>query len=45
VPCKPVFFDLALNHIELPNLEDRMEKKKESGISGMVKGWLWGGSS
>lgn len=44
VPCKPVFFDLALNHIELPNLEDRMEKKKETGISSMVKGWLWGSS-
>jgi len=43
VPCKPLFFDLALNHIDLPNLDDRMEKKKETGgISGFVKGWLWG---
>lgn len=43
LPCKPLFFDLALNHIDLPNLEERLEKKKESGgISGFVKGWLWG---
>ena len=46
VPCKPLFFDIALNHIDLPDLEHRMEKKKEAGgISGLVKGWLWGGKS
>lgn len=43
LPCKPLFFDLALNHIDLPDLDSRMEKKKEAGgISGFVKGWLWG---
>ncbi|XP_057311707.1 signal recognition particle subunit SRP68-like [Hydractinia symbiolongicarpus] len=43
LPCKPLFFDLALNHIDLPDLESRLEKKKEAGgISGFVKGWLWG---
>lgn len=44
MPCKPLFFDLALNHVELPNLEHRLEKKKEvGGISGFVKGWMgWG---
>merc|ERR1712018_672085 len=42
IPCKPLFFDLALNHIELPNLEHRMEKKESGGITGFVKGWLWG---
>jgi len=43
LPCKPLFFDLALNHIDLPDLDDRMEKKREAGgISGFVKGWLWG---
>lgn len=43
LPCKPLFFDLALNHIDLPDLEPRLEKKKEAGgISGFVKGWLWG---
>jgi len=46
LPCKPLFFDLALNHIDLPDLEHRIEKKKEAGgISGLVKGWLWGGKS
>ncbi|XP_066931893.1 signal recognition particle subunit SRP68-like [Clytia hemisphaerica] len=45
VPCKPLFFDLALNHIDLPDLDHRIEKKQEAGgISGFVKGWLWGGS-
>ena len=43
VPCKPLFFDLALNHVEMPDLEERVEKKKEpGGITGFVKGWLWG---
>ena len=46
VPFKPLFFDLALNHMDLPDLEHRLEKKKEAGgISGFVKGWLWGGKS
>jgi len=28
----------------MPNLEAKMEQKKAaSGITGMVKGWLWGG--
>ena len=42
LPCKPLFFDLALNHIDLPNLDHRLEKKAEGGISGLVKGWFWG---
>lgn len=41
VPCKPLFFDLALNHIDLPDLSHRVEKKTEAGgISGFVKGWM-----
>ncbi|XP_070579541.1 LOW QUALITY PROTEIN: signal recognition particle subunit SRP68-like [Ptychodera flava] len=46
VPCKPLFFDIALNHIEFPSLEDKLEQKKAApggGITGFVKGWLWGG--
>ena len=44
VPCKPLFFDLALNHVEFPSLEDRAEQSKAGGgITGLVKGWLWGG--
>eukprot|EP00794_Sanderia_malayensis_P008838 gene8838-9784_t len=43
IPCKPLFFDLALNHLELPDLEGRVEQKKAAGgITGLVKGWLWG---
>lgn len=48
VPCRPLFFDLALNHVEFPSLENRLEQQKKSaaggGLTGMVKGWLWGGS-
>ena len=44
IPCRPLFFDLALNHVEMPSLEDKMEQKKAAGgLTGMVKGWLWGG--
>ncbi|KAL5018150.1 hypothetical protein ScPMuIL_003872 [Solemya velum] len=43
IPCRPLFFDLALNHVEMPSLEDKMEQKKGGGITGLVKGWLWGG--
>ncbi|XP_038068371.1 signal recognition particle subunit SRP68-like [Patiria miniata] len=43
VPCKPLFFDIALNQIELPSLEDKLEQKPAaSGITGFLKGW-WGG--
>eukprot|EP00118_Oscarella_pearsei_P017162 m.169314 g.169314 ORF g.169314 m.169314 type:complete len:591 (+) comp38984_c0_seq2:48-1820(+) len=45
VPCKPLFFDLALNHMEFPSLEDRVEKKPSGGgITGFVKGLFWGSS-
>ncbi|XP_059176019.1 signal recognition particle subunit SRP68-like [Physella acuta] len=48
IPCRPLFFDLALNHIEFPSLEDKLEQQKKTaggGLTGMVKGWLggWGG--
>lgn len=50
IPCKPLFFDLALNYVEFPSLEHKMDAsaKKEAagegkGISGLVKGFLgWG---
>lgn len=49
IPCKPLFFDLALNFIEFPSIEDRIEptanKANKQGISGFVKGFLnWGGN-
>lgn len=49
VPCKPLFFDLALNHVEFPSLDDKIENKKTAaagvtgGLTGLVKGlWGWG---
>ncbi|CAH1249687.1 SRP68 [Branchiostoma lanceolatum] len=46
IPCKPLFFDLALNHVEFPSLQDRLaEQKKGGGIANMVKGWFWGGGN
>ena len=48
VPCKPLFFDLALNHVTFPSLAENMENKKSAagaGITGFVKGlWGWGGN-
>lgn len=51
IPCKPLFFDLALNYVEFPaSLNDKVQSpgKKSganpAGISGFVKGFLgWGG--
>ncbi|KAL3877845.1 hypothetical protein ACJMK2_035489 [Sinanodonta woodiana] len=43
IPCRPLFFDLALNNVDFPSLEDKMESKKTGGLTGFVKGWLWGG--
>lgn len=43
IPCKPLFFDLALNFVEFPSLEDKIEspnKKQGAGFSGFVKGFL-----
>ncbi|KAG8190077.1 hypothetical protein JTE90_023049 [Oedothorax gibbosus] len=42
IPCKPLFFDLALNQIEFPPLDDRVEQKKQGGITNFVRGWLGG---
>ncbi|XP_063618571.1 signal recognition particle subunit SRP68 [Cydia splendana] len=49
IPCKPLFFDLACNFIEFPNLDDKTgaadSKKQGAGITGLVKGFLgWGKS-
>lgn len=52
VHCKPLFFDLALNHIAFPSLEHKVEtsKKKQQqqqgvggsgGLTGLVSRW-WG---
>lgn len=44
IPCRPLFFDLALNNVDFPSLEEHVEQRKAGGgLTGMVKGWLWGG--
>ncbi|XP_075216781.1 signal recognition particle 68 [Lycorma delicatula] len=48
IPCKPLFFDLALNLVEFPSLEDKLDasakKANAAGLTGFVKGlWGWGG--
>jgi len=51
VACKPLFFDMAGNHIKLPikeieekaGVSKKSPKKEASGITGLVKGlWGWG---
>ncbi|RWS19824.1 signal recognition particle subunit SRP68-like protein, partial [Leptotrombidium deliense] len=43
IPCKPLFFDLALNHIQFPSLEEEISGPKGGGLTGFVKGWLSAG--
>ncbi|XP_041364643.1 signal recognition particle subunit SRP68-like [Gigantopelta aegis] len=47
IPCRPLYFDLALNHLDFPVLDDKIEQKKAGGgLTGFVKGWLsWGGKN
>lgn len=43
VPAKPLFFDLALNLVQFPSLEDKVEQKPQAGgITGYFKGWWFG---
>jgi len=42
IPFKPLFFDLALNHIELPNYDDKIDRptaqQSQQGVKGFIKG-------
>ncbi|KAL1006054.1 hypothetical protein UPYG_G00067270 [Umbra pygmaea] len=38
IPCKPLFFDLALNHVAFPPLDDKVEQKGKGGLTGYIKG-------
>ena len=45
IPCKPLFLDLALNHVELPSLEDKIDRRPaqqggQQGVKGFFKGLL-----
>jgi len=45
IPCKPLFYDLALYHLEMPSLEEKLASSA-SGGGGAAKGWFggwWGG--
>ncbi|KAF6767914.1 hypothetical protein AHF37_05170, partial [Paragonimus kellicotti] len=52
VPVKPVFFDLALNHVNFPSLSDKLTdgapagstRSSGSGLAGLVRGWFWRGT-
>ncbi|XP_029538034.1 signal recognition particle subunit SRP68-like [Oncorhynchus nerka] len=44
IPCKPLFFDLALNHVAFPPLEDKVEQKGKGGLTGYIKGIFGFGS-
>ncbi|XP_068177425.1 signal recognition particle subunit SRP68 [Antennarius striatus] len=44
IPCKPLFFDLALNHVTFPSLDDRVEQKGKGGLTGYIKGIFGFGS-
>jgi len=42
IPCKPLFFDLAIYHLEMPSLDAKLETQNESGKAAGLGGWLWG---
>uniref|UniRef100_A0AAQ5XJ77 Signal recognition particle subunit SRP68 n=1 Tax=Amphiprion ocellaris TaxID=80972 RepID=A0AAQ5XJ77_AMPOC len=44
IPCKPLFFDLALNHVAFPALDDKVEQKGKGGLTGYIKGIFGFGS-
>ncbi|MED6265034.1 signal recognition particle subunit srp68, partial [Characodon lateralis] len=44
IPCKPLFFDLALNHVVFPPLDDKVEQKGKGGLTGYIKGIFGFGS-
>lgn len=43
VPAKPIFFDLALNHISFPSSSSNVNGSGAlSSITGLMRGFLWG---
>ena len=36
IPCKPVFFDVALNYMEFPDLDDTSKKSHAASSAGIV---------
>ena len=42
IPCKPLFFDIALNHVEFPSLDHKLVSGGAAGGAGGLSCWLWG---
>jgi signal recognition particle subunit SRP68 len=42
IPCKPLFYDLAVNHLEMPSLHSKLEVRTEAGQKAGLGGWIWG---
>ena len=47
IPCKPLFYDIALYHVEYPNLDQKLGSgagagQAGAGLSGWLGGWGWG---
>merc|ERR1712203_68420 len=42
IPCKPLFFDIALNHVEFPSLDDKLVTEDSKAGAGGLSGWIWG---
>jgi len=42
IPCKPLFFDLAINHLEMPSLDAKLESQQDGGQKSGLGGWIWG---
>ena len=46
IPCKPLFYDLAANHVQFPDVSSKITtQEKKTGISGYMRSWIggWGG--
>jgi len=46
IPCKPLFYDVALYHVEMPSLDHKLETPGagagSGGLGGWLGGWGWG---
>jgi len=47
IPCKPLFYDLALYHVAMPSLDAKLDAGKGSegggaGLGSWLGGWGWG---
>ena len=42
IPCKPLFYDVALYHVEMPSLDHKLGSTESGASSGGLGGWLGG---